>query len=217
MRGVKDRIVKPTYFILAILLVGLAALSAWLKQYTHVTILLLPILLPFCYVIIRYGASQKPLLEQGHRATANTIGFIVGALFFLNCWSPYLGFKSAQAVNMFANIRLEAGVSNHLIMKNPPHPFTYLEDVVKIESSTGGGELKYYERDGWGIVYYELLARLADNPDLKVSYKRGGVYYEDMTAAKLADEIEATLHPAWFRKWFHFQPVYLSRPEPCTI
>jgi len=46
---------------------------------------------------------------------------------------------------MFANIRLEAGVSNHLIMKNAPKPFKYLEDIVEIQSSEGGGELKYYD------------------------------------------------------------------------
>ena len=31
------------------------------------------------------------------------------------------------------------------------------------------------------------------------------------------DQLSATLHHPWIRKWFHFQPVQLQTPEPCTL
>ena len=54
---------------------------------------------------------------------------------------PYLGLKSAQAVNMFSNLRLEGGVSNHLILPHPPGPFGYPEDIAVIEHGGGDGRL----------------------------------------------------------------------------
>lgn len=216
MRAVKNRVKNPAYFALAITLVLLMAMAAWFREYTTVTLLMLPILLPFCYAIIRYGASDKPLLRRQNKKPSNAIGILLGAAFFVNCFMPYLGLKTAQTVGMFANIRLEAGVSNHLIMKDPPKPFTYLEDVVQIKTSTGGENLGYYERENVGMVYYELLSRLDKNPELSISYTRDGKFYADMTAAKLASDIEANLHPRWFRKWFHFEHVSLERPKYCS-
>jgi len=216
MIAVKTRIQNPVYFAAAIIL-GLMSvvIAVFSRQFSYVTLLMFPILLPFCYIIIRHGASRAVLLGRENKISANSIGIVVGLAFFMNCWSPYLGLKSGQAVNMFANIRLEAGVSNHLIMKDAPKPFKYLEDVVEIQSSEGGGELKYYEKNNAGMIYYELLARFDYNPELKATYLRSGKLYEDMTALKLKDEIEDRLHPRWFRKWFHFKEAELERPEYC--
>jgi len=65
------------------------------------------------------------------------------------------------------------------------------------------------------MVYYDLLAYLADNPDAMLSYTRDTISYPNMTASKLKIEIDNTLHPKWVRKWFHFKEVDLERPEPC--
>jgi len=215
MKAVRQRVMNPAYLVVAIILIMVLVVAGFFRQYTIVTLLMLPILLPFCYAIIRYGASDKPLLNAENRLSSRAIGGVLTALFFLNCWMPYLGLKSAQAVNMFANIRLEAGVSNHLVMRKTPGPFKYLEDVVTIDDPQGANRFVFPNATDYGVVYYEVLAHLADNPDAKISYTRNGVKYTDMTAAKLAADIDSTLHPKWFRKWFHFKHVDLMRPEPC--
>ncbi len=138
-------------------------------------------------------------------------------LFFANCAMPYLGLKSAQAVNMFANLRLEGGVSNHLVLTQAPGPFGYLEDVAFIEDGGGDGMLESYRRQGYAIVYYDLLARLKDRPELIVTYTRNGWRFEGVGAGDLTDDMAERLHGPWFRKWFHFQPVVLERPEPCNV
>ena len=186
-----------------------------LREYSLVTILVLPIVLPFCYANIRYGASKKALLKVENKRSSNTIGIALTALFFLNCSMPYLGLKSAQTINMFANIRLESGLSNHLIMRKAPGPFGYLDDVAIITEQEGAPGLATYMNDGYAIVYYDLLAYALEYPSALISYTRGGVNYTNMNAESLADDIENILHPEWFRKWFHFQIVDLNRPVEC--
>ncbi len=69
------------------------AACAFGGQYVLVTLAALPLVLPFCWAILRYGAAvdrSKSLLP--------VIGVIVGALFFLNCSMPYLGLKTAQTL-----------------------------------------------------------------------------------------------------------------------
>jgi len=216
MQAVKERVTNPAYFVLAMTLLMLLVIAGLYRQYTVVTLLMLPLLLPFCYAVMRYGSSRKPLLNVSNRLSSGSIGVLLGAMFFFNCWMPYLGLKSAQTVNMFANIRLEGNVSNHLIMKDAPKPFTYLADVVTIDDAHGDPKLSKYDPDRFGIVYYQLLSHMSDNPDAIISYTRDGVTYPDMTAARLKDDIDKNLHSAWFRKWFHFKPVDLRRPEPCS-
>lgn len=217
MKAIKTRLMNPAYLVAAFMLIMVLAVVGFFRQYTVVTLLMLPILLPFCYAIIRYGASDKPLLMSEARWPANTIGVFLTTIFFINCWAPYLGLKSAQSVNMFANIRLEAGVSNHLIMRSPPGPFKYLDDVVTIDNPHGLARFTLPDPENHGVVYYEILAYLADNPEAKISFTRKGVAYRDMTANKLAADIKNTLHPKWFRKWFHFKNVELMQPEPCGV
>lgn len=215
MKGVRERVLNPAYFLLVIVLMILVSVAGLFREYSIVTLLVLPLILPFCYAIIRYGASQKQLLEPQNRFASRGIGLVLVSFFFFNCWAPYLGLKSAQTINMFANIRLEGGVSNHLIMKNSPKPYTYLDDVVIIDDIHGNKNLSRYQKRKLGMVYYDLLAYLADNPDAMLSYTRDTISYPNMTASKLKIEIDNTLHPKWVRKWFHFKEVDLERPEPC--
>ncbi len=139
----------------------------------------------------------------------------VGILFFLSCAMPYLGLKTAQSVNMFANLRLEGGINNHLIMRALPMPFGYLNDLVEIREASGDGILRAAAQGKLGMVYYQLLHRLDNAPEAKVSFVRNGALHVDQTATTLAEEISRTLHPAWFRKWFHFQWVPLANPPTC--
>ena len=215
MKFITDRKRHPVYIGAALILVFLVILMALTRQYSIVTILMLPILLPFCFVIMRHGSSQQRLTPTENRASANVIGGMATALFFANCAMPYFGLKTAQAVNMFSNLRLEAGVSNHLVMKNVPKPFKYLEDVAKVTEVTPRNIIATYDVNERAEVYYDLLAFVSDTPGAVVSYTRNGKAYKNMTADTLSEDIETILHPKWFRKWFHFRPVRLTEPRIC--
>ena len=217
MQAVRARVMNPLYLVLGVVLTLCMVIAGMMRQYSIVTLLMLPLVLPFCFAVMRYGASDKPLLSISNRLPTTVIGVFLGGLFFLNCWMPYLGLKSAQAVNMFANIRLEGGVSNHLIMNKPPKAFNYLEDVIIIDSVEGSKALLYYELNNHkvGMIYYAFLNEMETNPDAVVSYTRGGKKFVDITKAELKEDIETTLHPKWFRKWFHFKPAELEYVRPC--
>ena len=216
LKTVQTYFARPLFLLSLFILVAVMTLAALLRDYSTATIMVLPIILPLVWVVFRYGRSTQRLTKAPSLWTTRAIGLVTTLLLFANCMAPYFGLKSAQAVGMFANLRLEAGVSNHLIMP-VPGPFTYLEQVAIIEDAGSDRALEAYRLYDYGIIYYDLLARLQDNPDNRVTFTLDGVRHTNVSAADLADEIAATLHPAWFRKWFHFQQVKLTQPEPCNV
>lgn len=216
MRVVRARLKDPLYIIAMVILLGLLILSALRGAFPLVTLLMLPVVLPFCWVVFRYGRSGMQAANESVPAGSNTVGVIVAVLLFANCLMPYFGLKSAQAINMFANLRLEEGISNHLIMP-PPRPFGYLEQVALIEDGGKDGVLQSYADNGYAIVYYDLLSMLEAQPDNRVTFTYEGRRYESVGADDFSAEIDSVLHPRWFRKWFHFQPVVLAQPEACNV
>lgn len=164
------------------------------------------------------GAAPAGPASPEDRLLWSRLGWLnlVGILFFVSCALPYFGLKTAQSMNMFSNLRLEGGVNNHLLMRAVPMPFGYLDDLVEIEEASGDFVLEAAVQGGYGMVYYHLLHRLDGAPDARVSFVRDGMLHADERAETLAGDIDAILHPGWFRKWFHFQWVRLGDPTPCT-
>lgn len=118
---------------------------------------------------------------------------------------------------MFANLRLEGGVSNHLVLRQPPGPFEYLGQLVEITGSGGIPHLNYIQQNDLRLVYYEFLNRVERaGAGAKVSYRMNGIEYVDRTKADLQAEFDRVLHARWFRAWFHFKPVDLTMPKPCA-
>lgn len=217
MAAIRSRIRHPLYKLAVLILLIVGALLMMRNAFGLSTIFLLPFVLPLCFLIMRYGRRGRGREESPYGRPAYMIGVVVAGLYFANGFMPYLGLKTAQSINMFSNLRLEAGVSNHLIFRGPPGPFRYLENVAVIEDAGGSAFLSWYQNRGFAIVYYDLLAHLAENPELVVSFELNGRQFSSVGSADFRDDIERTLHPRWVRKWFHFLPVQLERPEPCSI
>jgi hypothetical protein len=199
----------------------LIAYFAILRNYNFVTFAWLLLAAPLFLAILWPGKSSQAVPEQSASPSGPLLWSrivwlnLVGVLFFANCMMPYFGLKTAQAMNMFANLRLEGGVNNHLVMTWAPAPFGYLHDLVELRAASGDPDLEYLADSGFGLVYYDLLNRIERSPGASVTFVRGGNVYEDQTAESLEGEITAILHPEWFRKWFHFQRVHTSNPPPC--
>lgn len=60
------------------------------------------------------------------------LGAIATGLYFISGAMPYLDLKSAQSTDIFANLRLEAGVRNHLVFPNLSGPLKYLADIPEL-------------------------------------------------------------------------------------
>jgi hypothetical protein len=200
----------------AALLLVMLFFTAWTRSYSAFGVVWLILISPFIFVVALYGKTT-----EHHNIKADTVSKLIVAamtgLFFFNGLTPYLGLKTAQSINMFANLRLEAGVNNHLIVSSKPGPWRYLDDVVTVENSGGITELEYVKNNQLGMVYYQLLHHLEQNPEHKVAYNRNGKLYNQQSAETLQQDIAETLHPAWARKLFHFNVVDFTTPKPCAL
>ncbi|MCA1779382.1 MAG: DUF393 domain-containing protein [Xanthomonadaceae bacterium] len=201
-------------------IVGLCAtvlgFLSWIGSFSQVGLFWLLIVAPFFFFLAAHGRDlQPPPAIELLRVKPGWLVLVI-ALFFFNCITPYLGLKTAQSINMFANLRLEAHHSNHFLI-DKPGPFHYLDDVVQIVSASGSTKLQYVLAQDLSMVYYDLLNTLDSNPQARVTYIRNGNIHEDQTRQSLAGDIEEILHPEWFRKWFHFNVVDLNDPKPCAL
>lgn len=197
-------------------LLAMFLFTAWIQSYVAFGIVWLILISPFLLVVARYGSATTSEPIKADVISWGMVSAIV-LLFLFNGITPYLGIKTAQSINMFANLRLEAGVSNHLIFTGRPGPWHYLDDVVTIENSGGIEALEYAKQNQFGIVYYQLLHYLQQFPSAKVSYVRDGVLHQKQSAETLQQEIDDTLHPLWIRKILHFNVVDFTTPKPCAL
>lgn len=206
---------RPPVIAMLLLVLATLAAAAILKDFTLAGLIWLALLaVPFA-LILRHGhdagAEAAPMLWS-RLVPLN----LVGLAFFLNGLSPYLGLKTAQTINMFSNLRIEAGVSNHLIMRGPPGPFTNLDDLVIIEAASGAPYLEALARDRTeGLVYPHFLAILAAAPRAEVRYTLNGAAMGTRTAAEILAQDGEKLPPSWLRKYLHQRPVPLQSPVPC--
>lgn len=204
---------KPHFFVLLLALFLLLAFSALTRSFVHVSYLWLVVVAPLLWCIVVYGRGeqhQRILWSRWHWLN------IVSLAFFLNGAMPYLGLKTAQTLNMFANLRLEGGVSNHLVFRHPPGPFGYLEDLADVHRADPELRLGFFlRRDDSLIVYYDLLNRMERHPEASVSYRRAGVDFDDMTFADVREDAERLLHSRAFRRYFHFRWVREGEKISC--
>jgi len=201
---------------LAIMLIAIAAaaLATRVGFFIGATFGAALFMLPICIAIALWG-REKP----GERFGTSPIGTwstaIIAGGFFLSCLTPYMGLRSAQSMNMFANLRLEGGISNHLVFPNPPSLFPYMGDVVKIHAAEGDTRLQKLARGEKLLPYYALLDALDRNPAARVNFTRGAQMMSGATAERLAEDIESMLHSRTMRKFIHFRALRDEMPPRC--
>lgn len=216
MVWLRERVGKLTNKLAFMILLFVGGYAMKLGYHHIGSLCLLPTVLVICFLIIRHGRRLEEDKTRQHGTAAYVIGAFVTTLFFANGAMPYLGLKTAQTVAMFSNLRLEGGVSNHLVFQEPPKLFSYLDDVAVMTGDNVDLDFPIFQRRGFGMIYYDLLARLADHPDVRVSFTLNGTSFENVGAADLQEDIDSMLHHPFVRKFFHFQEVELAQPEPCT-
>lgn len=202
--------------ILIVILLFTLFATAWIEAYSAFGLVWLILVMPFIHVVSKHGRAPAVYALKADRGSIAIVSTIT-AIFFINGIMPYLGLKTAQSINMFANLRLEAAISNHLIFKDKPGPWLYLDDVVLIRDSGGIPQLEYAKNEKLGVVYYQLLHHIQLNPHSQIDFVRGGKVYLQQSAKTLEKDISQILHPLWVRSLFHFNVVDFSNPKPCAL
>lgn len=216
-RRFETHLQSPTGIALVLAAIGLFVVTASTRQFALASICWLILLAGPTLLIMTLGCAGAVDRREHGLLRSPLVGLnLVSLAFFLNCAMPYLGLKTSQTVNMFANIRVEGGISNHLVFSSPPGPFRYLDEVVTVQAETRAPQLHPYVGNAeQGIVYYEFLSMLEETPDAVVSYSINGQPSMTATATELLARDGALLHPKWVRKYFHFKPISLEQPVRC--
>lgn len=208
---------RPSVCLVVLLSLLLVAYFALTKSYSKAGLVWLILVVWPLGIILREAVMRPEPAGSGAGLYSRLWGLnVITLAFFLNGASPYFGLKTAQAINMFSNLEVEGGVSNHLVLRDAPGPFLYLEDLVILQAISGSPRLETLARNNdTALVYYSFLDLLEKSPGARVSYVRNGVFYENQLAEDILARDGHILHPAWVRKFFHFRPVDLIQPRPC--
>jgi hypothetical protein len=150
--------------------------------------------------------SAKRLLRMPSVLVASFV-----AVFFLNGFSPYLGFKSGQTIAMFSNLRTEGGETNHLIFES--YGVSKLQDRVASEIDTDHPVLARWAEKGYHLVEFQVLDHLARAPEASARYVVDGETF--LHTPDAAHPAIAELPPRWVRNFMVFRPVAPERPRRC--
>ena len=126
-------------------------------------------------------------------------------LLALNGIAPYLGVKTRSAIDMYSNLRVENGWSNHWIVRHPADLLGKMSDLVRV-IDTSSKELKTeYADSGLLVTYFELRSYLSLHPNTRIKYERNGIVYD---LPKASDDTELVKPiPILLRKLLWFRPV----------
>lgn len=138
--------------------------------------------------------------------------YAIPATLFILCTAPYVGLRTEASLAMFSNLHTEAGISNHLLIKQPLALFPYQSEVAMIKASSDP-DLQHFADRKQGLVMFSLKERLRKRPQHWVTYELNGVRYDKATAASLGAFTHASL---WERKLLIFKHVDFARPKACT-
>lgn len=165
-----------------------------------------------------YGREGAP---GGARAGGRAAGRLLASpsralnalavLFLLNGLSPYLGFKTAQTVTMFSNLRTEEGLSNHLFLPSLAL-FAYQDRVARV-IETDHPALERWRREGYRVVEFQLLDMLERAPETSARFEVAGRLYVHTPERPLA--AVGDLPPRWLRGPMVFRPVDTAPPRRC--
>ena len=110
------------------------------------------------------------------------------AVFFISCFSPYVGLKNAQVLSMFSNLKTEDGYSNHLIIRQPFYIFDNLTHSVRILATNNPDLIS--QANGYRISPFLLEYHMSQHPEYAVHYEQDGkIYnYPDGISKELAHE-----------------------------
>ena len=141
----------------------------------------------------------RPLL-----ASLLVVAFIFNGLF------PYLGIRNRSSFDMYSNLSVEGGRSNHFIMPPSANIGGRMNDVVRIEKTNDPFLQRRFIDRGYDTVRFELESRFQEAPQYTTTYSARGEVQTHSGAAERNGVSEPIA-----RKLFWFRPVDSAMPADC--
>lgn len=170
-----------------------------------------PVVVAILVVLVRYARRQPdgPPTPLG-RPPAWLM--VVPVLAFVNGLLPYLEVRTAGSWNMYANLRVVDGDSNHFVIRRGVPLTDEHRHLIEIVSSSDPG-LQQYALQGLALTRTQLRIYVVDHPDVAITYRYQGDLIESPRAGDdpLLNEPVSLLR----EKFQVFRAVTIDPPEQC--
>lgn len=158
-------------------------------------------------IIVLFILNFRSLLKESPALRILPRGiwpYMVLAIFTFNGITPYLGLKTRSSFDMYSNLQILAGGSNHFLIKNPPLLLPYATDLVQIRQTNiqsqdelTAGNLR--------VPFIELKRLYQNTPEAEVTYVHNG---EELKASPSEAPEELTkAFTLWQKKLLWYRPV----------
>jgi hypothetical protein len=119
------------------------------------------------------GSMWRQGTDRIFRPTS-PLAWALVALVFFNGLTPYLELKTANAWNMYSNLAVVDGESNHWVVRTGVPLSAGHRDPVEILATDDSG-LASYIGSGYVLPRRNFLDYLADHPGVEVEYRQNGL------------------------------------------
>lgn len=138
---------------------------------------------------------------------------ILAIFYFINGTLPYLGIKTRTSFDMYSNLRVEYGISNHLIIRKPLDLLGNTSKIVKILDSSDDFLKSEYRDKNYSMTYFEFWRYLSKHQDISVKYE---INNEPFYIPKVSENSEFSKTPSIFlQKALWYRPVDEQTPVRC--
>jgi hypothetical protein len=152
--------------------------------------------------------AQSGLTADVRYRPTTTIAWVLVGVAFLNGLTPYLELKSATSWNMYSNLTVVEGVSNHFIIRAGVPASAALSNPVEILQTDDPG-LSRYIGSGYLLPRRNFLEYLDANPGVEVVYRQGGLVKSGIGASI------GSPSPTLIRKFGAFRAIDSLSPTRC--
>ena len=169
-----------------------------------VFLLWIPYALGLTAFVVRLGGESADVSLK----PSNAVSWVVVGLVVLNGLGPYLEFKSANAWNMYSNLAVVDGESNHWVIRRGFPIGDALADPIEVVATDDPG-LQLYIGSGWLIPERNFADYLADHPEAQVEFVQSGVTRRGVGAEFAAER------PVFLAKFALLRSVDVNDPVRC--
>ena len=180
--GLGEYLRERTQFIVGLVLILFVVAS--IMPQTQVTALLLGegfflVWIPFAIALTVYVVSLRIVSHDTSYRPPDLLAWVFAAAVILNGLMPYAEIKTANAWNMYSNLAVVDGTSNHLIVRTALPGGSGHEGLVEVLSSDDPGLIRYVD-SGWLLPDRTFRQYLAGSPEIGIEFHQDGTTYAGM-------------------------------------
>jgi hypothetical protein len=166
------------------------------------------------FICLRYRRRGARERWPSNFGSSSRLVAATSVLVVANGLLPYTGLKNSAAFNMYSNLDIGAGYSNHVVVRRPLEWGPPRKDMVRLVAASDEGLSEYVE-NRMLVPSFELQRYLGTHPDVTLTFET-----DDGSAHTIAPgvaPVAAGTERSWLvRKLLGFRPMKGARPVQCV-